>query len=486
MFRNVFIFIFLFLITFNNLFGQKIIGNAPGYKGKYVSLLTIDDYINIHYKSLGKVKIDSNGAFEFNLEDNKEDFKAFLEIEDKSGLFYVDHTTEEYKIHFPSKDENGKPITSNNVYLIFEELPKNDLNTLILEFNLRFDDFLYGDTTKMMLTLLQNNTFKDSLDKFKKDLLEYYKPINKPYFHNYIRYSIASIDQMASGKEIAVNRLLVYNNYIKERPILYNNDAYMLFFNQFYENSLYAPVKGGKDRLYFAINNYGSLDKLMEVLSDDIFLKNEQIRELVAIKGLGEVYYKDNYIQENILSILHKIEQESMYKENRQIAKNTIDLLTRLTTGYHAPDFYLINQKGDSVNLKTYKGKYIYIGFFATWDAESLLELEAIEKMYNKYDKYIKIVSVSVDKDEKAFNDFLKSTKYKWDICYYAGEIGLLHDYKVAKVPVYYLIGSDGKIIQSPALTPSPNGNYQTIEETFFGIKKKMEPKNNFKVGGKN
>lgn len=486
MFRNVVIFIFLFLITSNNLFGQKIIGNAPGYKNKYVSLLTIDDYINIHYKSLDKVKIDSNGAFEFNLENNQKDFKAFLEIEDKSGLFYIDHTTKEYKIHFPSKDENGKPITSNDVYLIFEELPKDDLNTLILEFNLRFDDFLYGDTTKMILTLLQNNTFKDSLDKFKKELLDYYKPIEKPYFHNYIRYSIASIDQMASGKEIAINRLLVYNYYIKDRPVLYNNDAYMLFFNQFYKNSLSAPVKGGKDRLYFAINNYASLDKLMEILSEDVFLKNEQIRELVVIKGLGEVYYGDDYIKENILLLLQKIGQESMYKENRQIAKNTINLLTRLTTGYPAPDFHLINQKGDSINLETYTGKYIYIGFFATWDAESLLELEAIEKMYNRYNKYIKFISVSVDKNEKAFIKYKDESKHKWDICYYAGEIGLLHDYKVVKVPVYYLIGPDGNIIQSPALTPSPNGNYQTIDETFFVIKKKLEPKNNFKIGGKN
>lgn len=473
-------------ISFLNVQAQLIEGNAPGYKNKYASLLTIDDYINLNFKTLEKVKIDSLGKFQFELKNNQSDFKAFIEIEDKTGLLYIDHSTESYKVHVPSLTPEGKPITTPDVPIIFEDLPHDDLNTLILEFNLRFDDFLYGDTTKMMLTLLQNRTFKDSLDKFKKELIEFYKPIEKPYFHNYIRYSIASIDQMASGNEIAINRLSVFNNYLKERPVLYSNDSYMQFFSQFYENSLYSPVKGGQDKLYFAINNYGSLEKLMAILEEDVFLQDERTRELVAIKGLGEVYYGDSYIKENILTILKEITNTSQYLENIQIAKNTIALLTKLTPGYPAANFELVNQDGDSISLEKYKGKYIYLGFFATWDATSLLEIEALESMYKKYHKHIQFISISVDKNENDFNTYIEENKLKWDVCHYAGEIGLLHNYSVRKVPVYFLIDPKGNIVQAPALTPSPNGNYQTIDQTFFSIKKKLEPKNNIKVGGKN
>ena len=42
-----------------------------------------------------------------------------------------------------------------------------------------------------------------------------------------------------------------------------------------------------------------------------------------------------------------------------------------------------------------------------------------------------------------------------------------------------YTFGIDdkGRIKQAPALTPSPNGTYKSIDETFFYLKKKLEPK---------
>ena len=113
-------------------FSQTVIeGNAPNYKGKTVSLLTFDDYITYTYKTLGKTKVDSNGKFTFSVNDTSA-FKAIIEIEDKSGFLYIDPNTAEYKIHFPAYTQDGKPINGNIVQIIFEDLPKNDLNTLIL------------------------------------------------------------------------------------------------------------------------------------------------------------------------------------------------------------------------------------------------------------------------------------------------------------------------------------------------------------------
>jgi len=261
----------------------------------------------------------------------------------------------------------------------------------------------------------------------------------------------------------------------------------MEFINQFYENSLKLPVKGGKDKLYLAINNHASLSMLNDIFINDVFLKNAKLRELIMIKGLGEEYYYENFIKENILKLIEEIGQNSLFPENKIIAENTIALLTNLQIGYKAPDFSFVTSKGDSISLDSLKGKYIYIGFWATWNESSLMEMEIAQKLYKDYGKYVEFISVSVDKDENAYLDYIKEhSKLKWHFTHYQGDIGLITDYRVKNLPEYYLIDPNGKMLQAPAFKPSPNGDYQSIDLTFFEIKKKLEPKKVRVIGGKN
>ena len=469
--------VFSILFCINIFFyGQvSIDGNAPSLKGKYVSILQVEDYVTNTYKNHGRQKIDSTGKFSFKLAVDKA-FKAIIEIEEKSSILYIDPNTKLYKINIPS----GKNTAGSNVKLVFEDLPDNDLNALILEYNLRADHFMFGDSM-YVLKCIKSNNFKEysiQLDKFKDSLIEYYKPVKNKYFHNYIRYSIASLEQISTGKEIVTNRINVFNNYINNKPLLYNNDAYMEFINQFYENTLKLPVKGGKDELYLAINNHASLSILDEIFINDMFLKDAKLRELIMIKGLGEEYYYENFIKENILKLIEEIGNTSLFPENRIIAKNTLALLTNLQIGYKAPDFSFVTSKGDSISLESLKGKYVYIGFWASWNESSLLEMEIEQKLFKDYGKYIEFISVSMDKDENAYLQYRKEhPEFKWHIAHYNGDVGLITDYRLKNIPEYFLIDPDGIILQAPAFKPSPNGDYQSIDLTFFEIKKKLEPK---------
>ena len=71
--------VFSILLCSNIFFyGQvSIDGNAPFLKGKYVSILQIEDYITNTYKKLGRQKVDSSGKFSFKLDGNKA-FKAII------------------------------------------------------------------------------------------------------------------------------------------------------------------------------------------------------------------------------------------------------------------------------------------------------------------------------------------------------------------------------------------------------------------------
>ena len=73
-------------------------------------------------------------------------------------------------------------LTGNLVRLVFEGLPKDDLNTLILEFNYRMDAFFLGDTLKLLSLAEQGENFKKNLDEFKKILADNYKDIKQTLF----------------------------------------------------------------------------------------------------------------------------------------------------------------------------------------------------------------------------------------------------------------------------------------------------------------
>jgi len=52
-----------------------------------------------------------------------------------------------------------------------------------------------------------------------------------------------------------------------------------------------------------------------------------------------------------------------------------------------APDFTLVDQYGKTHKLSDYKGKTVFLNFWATWCPPCLMEMPHIEEMYNQYNK---------------------------------------------------------------------------------------------------
>ena len=106
---------------------------------------------------------------------------------------------------------------------------------LILDFNLQLDYFLYGDTTKLIRMAKHNKKFQDSLNEFKISLTKRYQNYPIKFLHNYIRYEIALLEQLAHQSKENIIKLFV-RNLFKNNEINYNNDSYMQFFNIFYSD----------------------------------------------------------------------------------------------------------------------------------------------------------------------------------------------------------------------------------------------------------
>ena len=484
--RQIHILFLLLLFSSFQIQGQLTInGLATKHINKSAKLNRIVNFSTFRMEVIEKTSLDSLGNFSFTI--NPENaFLSVIEIDNEYGYLYIDPTATKYDVLFSDTKENLNRFRKTTNQLVFNNLPNNDLNTLILDFNLRLDYFLYGDTNSLLRMAKRNQEFKDSLNVFKEKLIPLYGTIKKEYLHNYIRYSIASIEQLTNFKDLEKSRLFNYNFYLNDMPVLYNNNAYMSFFNQFYENILSIPENSNEEKIKFAINNYNSLEKLDLALANDYFLKNERIREMAIINGLSKIFYNKYYNANNILSILNEIALKSKFHEHKKISNYLIQTLTNLNKGTQAPEFKLVNQLDDSIILKQEKGKTIYLNFFSTASTQSLLEMEIIKSLHKKYSEAITFISVSVDENKADYENYvLKYSDYNWNICHYNFNHQLIDDYKIKSLPKYILIDKAGKINQAPAYSPIPDGNNHSIDETFFSIQKSIKPPKEFNVGKK-
>lgn len=482
--KNFCLYILFYTLCFSILGQTKIKLYAPSYKGKYATINTSIDYITFNKRKIDKQKIDSLGYAIFNIKE-KESIKTTIEISNASAILYLDSKTKYYSVFFPKLNLEYQKLHRNYVELLYDKLPKDDLNTLILDFNYRIDEMLFGDSIKMQKLILQDDSFKNNINYFKKELIKDYRPIKNKYFHQYVKYSIAELELLYLARGMIKNKIYLFETYIGYYPILYKNDAYMKFFKQYFGGFFQSNI-GLYDKIKHSINNYSSVEKLDEVLSNSPFLKNDSIRELVSIINLYESYYKNSFNSKNIIVMLNNINKKSSIKEHIEITSNMLYNMQLLTTGSKAPKIELINSKNDTISLSNFKGKYIYLQFFTTKNQRALQELKIMKELYDKYNKHIKFISISVDDNELDFINFVnKNYKYNWNFAHYKGENKLLEDYKIMSVPSYVLIDEYGNIEQAQAMSPSPNYPKPSIDKTFFYIKKKREPKNNKNIGSK-
>jgi hypothetical protein len=103
-----------------------------------------------------------------------------------------------------------------------------------------------------------------------------------------------------------------------------------------------------------------------------------------------------------------------------------------------------------------------------------------------KYGRHVEFVSINIDSKKSKFDNYIAShPKQKWFHLYYGGNTNLLDDYEITTLPSYIFIDPNGEILQNPANRPSPNGNYVSIDKTFFDINKRLTKKKRWSIGTK-
>ena len=111
-----------------------------------------------------------------------------------------------------------------------------------------------------------------------------------------------------------------------------------------------------------------------------------------------------------------------------------------------APEFSLSDLGGKKVQLKTLRGKLVFLNFFATWCGPCREEMPGMERLFRMHqDKGFVVLAVNMEESVKTVRPFVQQLKLSFPIVLDT-EGTVIRDYGVRALPVSFLIGRDGNI----------------------------------------
>ena len=175
------------------------------------------------------------------------------------------------------------------------------------------------------------------------------------------------------------------------------------------------------------------------------------------IKEIGGIIIVISGIVMFANGIIDKREAQWIESQNKakssQSSESETDTDTTEEEKIEALDFTLYDQYGKEHKLSDYRGKKIFLNFWATWCPPCRGEMPHIEELYKEYKENSKDViilgvaspNVGKEGDQKYIEDFLKENNYTFPVVFDDGGM-LSYQYGFTSLPSTLIIDEDGYI----------------------------------------
>jgi len=148
--------------------------------------------------------------------------------------------------------------------------------------------------------------------------------------------------------------------------------------------------------------------------------------------------------------------EEKEWEEEEEIAaeeERLIQLLyasvgvQRINPPFEAEGFTLEDLRGSMVSLKDFRGKVIFLNFWASWCGPCRIEMPAMELLWQVFqDDDFVILAVDVKEERDTVSSFIEKNDYTFPVLLDSrGKVANMYD--VRAYPTSFLIDWEGKVV---------------------------------------
>ncbi|NNC85272.1 MAG: TlpA family protein disulfide reductase [Bacteroidia bacterium] len=443
--------------------------------------ITVEKTFIAEDQVLEELKVKNNAfSHTFDLDRNRivkltsEDFTISLYVEPGDDLH----------INFDPNNENpvkfdGKAAHNNEVYSLFKSNFKDHYDLNIMKDKIMttsFDPFeieAYDNRRDQKKFIKEHPAYASTSKQF-QSFLDH--TLRYQYYNQLLAYPIVRGNSNKDPKVVALPRIIVDE---VEGLVASNNDA---IISEAYRNFLlyYSTYFTSKN------NNYQKYTDYSVSLMHKTEYTNGNLIEEAQFYMIAKFTY----------DICEKAGSGLVSKNYSQLKKNTkyqhyadaisakcgdamksptkaepVKVKTKTKERDGGIDFAFKNLEGNMVNINDYRGKIIYIDFWASWCGPCRVQFpyshKLQEKFTDKQKKDIVFLYLSIDASEERWKSSVKSFKL-------TGEQGIspgnwsseaVKKFGVSSIPRYMIIGKDGKILDPNAPRPGAPGLYEKLVE---------------------
>lgn len=426
----------------------------------YMDLITFEQMRFTSY-------IEEDGSFEFNI-DLREPVAATIYHSNGSIVVYVEPGD-----HLQLTMDGWDMINT----VVFKG-DGADNNTYLTAASLRYqqysDDFLIYKMTRMM-----PEEFKNFLDTIRqKKLAYYYTQKDKRNFSTQFQdYALADIEywwahlQMRYPWEHAFYNDIEepmkvpesYYDFLEEVPFEIDGAVTNIQYNYFIGS--YLTYHNNKERIAAAKSHREY--KLPPFRGAEKFLSGKPLYYIMANELYIKCKERDTY---KIGNDMKRFMDNCPYDEYKEIVYSEFKKHNGLTAGAEAPDFTLVDESGKTISLSDFRGKVVYIDFWATWCPPCTYALLKSNDLKQEFEgKDVVFLYISLDSDMGSWRRFLNRHRpggvHVFAKGRYKSEVA--GDYTVRGLPAYFLIDKDGNLARIPAKGSTDPGLVEEINEVL-------------------